>query len=551
MIYGISRENDSDFETLIKPIITFGLGISLFFALELTGERKWWNKWLLIAGGILSLIAFYWFSEFDPDNRDNMDFLIRFVGLGLIFHLLASVLPYLKLGSQQKFWNYNKTLFLAILTAALYSFTLLAGLNLAILAVDKLFDANIDGKTYGYVAVFIGVYGNTALFLGNIPSLEEIDQELRYPKGLKLFTQYVLLPLVALYLIILLSYEGKILLQWELPKGWVSNLVLASGVFGILAFLLLYPIKTSTRWIRRFNKGYYWLLLPLLGLMMLAIYVRINQYGVTEPRYFVAILSCWLLAISLYFIVSKKDEIWWIPISLMAVALIALFGPLNAANVAQRNQKKRLNKIISRYDLVKDGVFTENIGKELSPEDSDQLSASLDYLSNRDWTYLKTFIPEDQHKKLDDTYAEGREEAIWEFMALKSNSPEAIKKPRQITVYRGKGRIERAYKADFVLQIETRFQENKVLVIDSFEIKTGSAGATNLFVDINGERLSFDFPEILGYGNNMNSEEATFKAESKNWEGILVLDSFYKFNTEESADASGYVYLIRKPGQTF
>ena len=98
---------------------------------------------------------------------------------------------------------------------------------------------------------------------------------------------------------ILIAYESKIIFEWSLPKGWVSIMVLASAIFGILAFLLIHPLKKDNKWIQSFSNLYYWILLPLVVLMLVAIYVRIKQYGITEPRYFVALLAIWLLGISL------------------------------------------------------------------------------------------------------------------------------------------------------------------------------------------------------------------------------------------------------------
>jgi len=72
-----------------------------------------------------------------------------------------------------------------------------------------------------------------------------------------------LLPLVAIYVLILLAYEGKIIVNQSLPRGWVSYLVLVSGIFGILAFLLIYPLKSLHLWIAKFTKGYYLVLIPL------------------------------------------------------------------------------------------------------------------------------------------------------------------------------------------------------------------------------------------------------------------------------------------------
>jgi predicted Na+-dependent transporter len=70
--------------------------------------------------------------------------------------------------------------------------------------------------------LFIGVIFNTWFFLAGIPlDLEEIDKEVKYEKVIKLFAQFVLIPVTSIYLLILYAYEIKILFDWELPNGWV------------------------------------------------------------------------------------------------------------------------------------------------------------------------------------------------------------------------------------------------------------------------------------------------------------------------------------------
>jgi hypothetical protein len=49
-----------------------------------------------------------------------------------------------------------------------------------------------------------------------------------YPQGLKIMTQYVLLPLVTLYLLILYAYLAKVIFTAHWPSGWVAYLVLAA-----------------------------------------------------------------------------------------------------------------------------------------------------------------------------------------------------------------------------------------------------------------------------------------------------------------------------------
>ncbi len=188
-------------------------------------------------------------------------------------------------------------------------------------------------------------------------------------------------------MIILYAYEGKILLAWDLPKGWVSNLVLLSAVAGILAFLLLHPLKQTTDWVRRFNKAYYVALVPLVGLLFVAIYVRINEYGVTEPRYFVATLAVWLLGIVLYFLFSRADNIKIIPISLFVLCMLSIVGPWGAFSASDRSQLNRLYRVLETNKWLKNGKISIP-DTAINGPDLGEVDATLFYFADRQ-SYLK------------------------------------------------------------------------------------------------------------------------------------------------------------------
>src|SRR5690606_16461474 len=201
------------------------LAVPLFLGIELLKERQWINSWFLYVYGLLFFGLYHQFSEYLTQLDMQEVYYIRLVSLAVFLHLVVAFVPFLKHSRLLSFWQYNRTLFLSFLTAILYSTTLFAGLSLAILAIDQLFEVQIPERTYGYLAAMVFFFFNTLLFVGNIPDLQVTDREENFPKGLRLFTQYVLLPLVALYVLILLGYEVKIIVQWTLPKGWVSYLV--------------------------------------------------------------------------------------------------------------------------------------------------------------------------------------------------------------------------------------------------------------------------------------------------------------------------------------
>ena len=108
----------------------------------------------------------------------------------------------------------------------------------------------------------------------------------------------------------LYAYSLKIVINWNLPKGWVSYLVIALSFLGFIVLILINPIQKSidSRTINKFHPWFYYLLLPLIALLFVAIFRRINEYGITENRYFVFMLACWILAMTLYILFSKRKK---------------------------------------------------------------------------------------------------------------------------------------------------------------------------------------------------------------------------------------------------
>ncbi len=273
--------------------------------------------------------------------------------LAFAFHLLVAFSPFLKKGSQNGFWQYNKSLFLRFLTAGLYAGVLYAGLAVALAAIDGLFNVKIGWQTYMRLFAVVTAGFMTVFFLAGVPSgFQELDDEESYPKGLKIFTQYVLIPLMTIYLLILLVYEAKIIINWELPKGLVSTLILGYAVFGILSLLLIHPIKEKegNGWIKLFSRFFYVMMVPLVVLLLLAVWKRVGIYGITESRYILIVLAAWLSLITVYFLFSKKQSIKIIPVSLCVLALLATYGPQSAFSVSKFSQVARLKKLMASAD---------------------------------------------------------------------------------------------------------------------------------------------------------------------------------------------------------
>jgi hypothetical protein len=372
-------EPEQDHLRYLNFIFSCYLGMLLFIAIPIFVERKNWDKKnniLLHFLGIVALCGYYFLLP----NHFFLLHNIRFILLSLSLHFLIAFIPFFQYNEPNGFWQYNKSLFLRILLSVLYSGVLFLGLVLAIAAVDQLFRVNINHKAYAYLWVLTSGIFNTWFFLSGVPKeFSTLESKLDYPNGLKIFTQFVLLPILAIYWIILYAYLFKILLQMEWPEGWVSYLVLFFSIAGILSLLLIYPVRNDAgnKWIPPFSRFFYLAIFPLILLLFFAIKRRISDYGITEPRYFVLLLALWLLFIATYFLISKSKNIKLIPISLFIISLLSSFGPWGAFSVSHRSQTKHLTKLLEQNNMLQNGKFTKS--KEKIPNDAAQEIVS-DYM---------------------------------------------------------------------------------------------------------------------------------------------------------------------------
>ncbi|HLO45721.1 MAG TPA: DUF4153 domain-containing protein [Leadbetterella sp.] len=524
ILFVMMATDDAHSKEIEKLATTLLLFLPLFFSAEVFEERRITPKFLILGLSILAFVLFYFFGSPAPaDIFYNKSFMIKYGVLVIVFHLLVSVAPYIFKNNPSGFWQYNKTLFINILTAFLYSGTLSAGLVLAFSGIQNLFELNLSNDWYVYIWFGVNGFFNTLIFTSKLPSLDKIDAETEFPIGLKYFTQYVLLPLVAIYLGILVAYEAKIALQWSLPKGWVSIMVLASAIFGILAFLLIYPLKEANKWIQTYTKLYYWILLPLVALMMVAIYVRISQYGLTEPRFFVALLSVWLLGVSLYFSISKVDNIKIIPLSLLLVGLFGIYAPFNAFQSSRINQEGRLEEVLNKYKLLKDDKIAVPVNVKLDSTDEDRAYAALEYLSENQPERLEKYLTK---KQFDELIAEKNEYNRGQLVMKLTGFPQ--KKTFDLYKYFSVKNSEFLVldKADFLIS-PNEFREEVDVVKIGNDTFTWDLKQNQLNVNINSkEKIGFDLNELTKFNAvDLPESDFTFSKESENFKMKLFVES--------------------------
>ena len=259
------------------------------------------------------------------------------------------------------FWHFHVSLISRALVASLYTGVLIAGTSAALGAVDLLFNTKLmDHQEIRIIIVTLWLF-YPVFFLAGVPESGDVPELMAYkPKWLKNISIYVLLPLTAVYLGILYAYIGKILIQQKLPDGTVSYLVLSFAAFGITSLILIYPFQKdeNSKWSYWFCRCFYYLQFPLLILLGIAIYRRIEDYGITFRRYYLIALAVWLLFITVFMTIRKNRNLIVIPLSLFIIASLSAFGPWGAFGLSFRYQKARLLNILTEHSLIVSGKLS-------------------------------------------------------------------------------------------------------------------------------------------------------------------------------------------------
>ncbi len=332
-----------------RSAMVAALGLALTVALTLLAEERHRSPWTIAAlnlSGIGLLVLFY-FAWAGPERKHEA---IRYFQLSAGLHLLVAFLPFAGQAETGAFWQYNRRLFLGFLRASVFSQVLFIGLTIALGALDKLLGVDVPSELYGRMALIIALVVNTAIFLGAVPSgLRQLADDTEYPRVLKLFSQYILTPLVFVYLLILIAYLVKIVARGEWPTGWIGWLVTSVAVAGLLGFLLIHPLRDDPAepWIRTYSRGLFLGLIPAAVMLLVAFWKRIIPYGLTELRLLGILLGIWLLVIAVWYTVRQGAGIRLIPLTLAVLLLGTVYGPISVTRLSVGSQGSRLKTLIS------------------------------------------------------------------------------------------------------------------------------------------------------------------------------------------------------------
>lgn len=135
-------------------------------------------------------------------------------------------------------------------------------------------------------------------------------------------------------------------------------------------------------------------ILPLIVMMFVSIGIRINAYGLTENRYYVVALGIWVFLVMIYFSFIKKQRNILLPLTLVIITFVSVFGPLSSYSLSKYSQNKRINDIFVKNNMIKDNNVVK-ASAVVSEEDARNITSILNYFErNHSLTNIKT-LPKD------------------------------------------------------------------------------------------------------------------------------------------------------------
>ncbi|HNX28343.1 MAG TPA: DUF4153 domain-containing protein [Syntrophomonadaceae bacterium] len=286
----------------------------------------------------------------------------------------------------------------AAFVAVLYSAVLSMGCS-AIIAGINILLFKINNDAYAYVMTLIWVFFAPVYYLSLLPRFnseaeadrEETIEASLYPKFLEVLVSYIAIPLAAIYTLVFAAYFCKILVTLNWPSGQLGGMVLAYAAAGLFIYILASPIEN--RFTAVYRRLFPIFLIPIVIMQLISVGIRLNAYGITESRYYVAGFGVFSIVCAVSLILKPVKRNGIIAVLAAMLAIISVMPPVDAFTVSRISQIDRLEKMLISEGVLADGRIQvkDNVPLKVREETTN----ILNYLNNRDYIKYVTWLPED------------------------------------------------------------------------------------------------------------------------------------------------------------
>ena len=281
---------------------------------------------------------------------------------------------------QHRFWWINHQALATAFIAAGGALIIWLGVFIIERSLSLLFGLEGGDIFYKWVLPFVTLFLTPVYWLSTLPLLDDLSAgALEKPdftsRAVGFLGQFVLVPLLLIYGLILLAYAVQIVVTQHLPEGVIGWMVLGFVIAGAGTWLILHPpFMRSRGLVRLFRRSWFWLTLIPLALFFYAVWIRIDAYGLTPERILLVAGGVWAVVLAGSFLLRRGD-IRMIPgLAGLILSLISI-GPWNYANFPLLQHSTRLQSL-----LAMPGEAGASFPPKWSPQEVARARSSIDYL---------------------------------------------------------------------------------------------------------------------------------------------------------------------------
>ncbi|MBP8031684.1 MAG: DUF4153 domain-containing protein, partial [Acetobacterium sp.] len=389
-----------------RYLLTFLVGAFLGFTLQAAWERFYdklsYRMAAMAVGLILTLGYFLIVRQY---TSTSMETWIR-TSVALFALLIAYIwVPVIK--SEISFNQSFMATFKAFFNSLLFSGVLFTGITLIITAIDLLL-FRVSDKSYLHTLNLVGMLFAPIYFLSLIPiypgvsdknrspeqlehNREKVGRSCQCPKFLEVLISYIVIPLLAVYTVILIIYiAGNITADF-----WTDSRLEPMLVSFAIAVILIYILASSlenkvAEWFRKiFPK----VLVPIVLFQIVASVMLIQQTGITHGRYYVIIFGIFaaVSGVLMCFMPVRKNGI--IAALLIGFSVFTIIPPVDAFTISRANQVGRLTDTLVENKMLENNTVSPNAA--VSEADKKIISDSVNYLAMMEYTKEIPYLGED------------------------------------------------------------------------------------------------------------------------------------------------------------
>lgn len=564
VLIAIQISTDTDYQ---KYIIACSVGAVLSIAFQALYERFFNHqrtRIMLMAAGALLAAGYYLIIMPAPELGTEI-YVRTWV---TVFALTIAFIWCPVIKSRVTFNESFMATFKAFFQSALYSAVLYAGISLIIAAIDRLI-APVDSDAYSHSANIVFVLFAPAFFLSKIPvypgknelnnviesdpkAVASIEKSTHCPKFLEVLISYIIIPLTAIFTIILLIYIAINITN----EFWTNNLLEPMLISYSITVLLVYILASGLE--NKFAKFFRLIspkiLIPIVLFQIASSLLGLKDTGLTYSRYYVVLFGIYAAAsgVMLSIVNVRKNGI--IAAMAIAFAAVSIIPPVDAFTQSRLNQEHILKTELEQNQMLQNGAIIPN--GSIPDASKLRITSAVEYLYHMEYAERNALLGPD-FDMYEDFYAKfGFEQYLsadgWEpskgiYLSLEANKPiEVSGYDFIIQTYIGKPEINE-------VTISTMQKNGKTYTLSM--LTQGSDYKLMLKAEDGTELVSFDSKEIFnkytGYTpetHELTMEEATLTAES-NLAKLTIITQYVSISqTPEQTyyDANFYVLISIK-----